>query len=124
MDLIPLTPGTRSLIQAYGDGGFRVSERRFVGSILVLEDSVLELTLDSLDALDPSELAPAMAAAGLEILLVGCGDTARQLSDPTRAQLREAGIAFETMDTGAACRTFNFLQAEGRRAGAILIAVD
>jgi uncharacterized protein len=40
-----------------------------------------------------------------------------------RAALRGAGIAVEPMDTGAACRTFNVLLAEGRRVAAALIAV-
>ena len=35
-----------------------------------------------------------------------------------------AGIALETMDTGAACRTYNVLLAEGRPVGAALLAVD
>lgn len=125
MDLIPLNPGDRSLIQAYGDGGFRISDRRFRGSVLVLEDSVVELAVKTLDGLDASHLAPVIdETAAIEILLVGCGDSAEHLSETRQAQLRDAGVAYETMDTGAACRTFNFLQAEGRRAGALLIAVD
>ncbi|MEE9289483.1 MAG: Mth938-like domain-containing protein, partial [Alphaproteobacteria bacterium] len=32
-------------------------------------------------------------------------------------------ISAEVMGTGAACRTFNLLQAEGRRVAALLIAV-
>jgi uncharacterized protein len=40
-----------------------------------------------------------------------------------RGVLRNAGIAVEPMDTGAACRTFNVLVAEGRRVAAALIAV-
>jgi uncharacterized protein len=124
MDLIPLKAGDRSLIQAYGDGGFRISERRFEGSVLVLEQSVVALQLDSMDVLDATHLAPALSAeAGLEILLIGCGQRMQPLADAHRHALRKAGIAVETMDTGAACRTFNFLLAEGRRAGALLIAV-
>jgi uncharacterized protein len=40
-----------------------------------------------------------------------------------RRALREAGIVTEIMDTGAACRTYNVLAAEGRRVAAALIAV-
>jgi uncharacterized protein len=37
--------------------------------------------------------------------------------------LREAGIVLEPMDTGAACRTYNVLMAEGRLVAAALIPV-
>ena len=36
------------------------------------------------------------------------------------AQFLRAGIGFEVMDTGAACRTFNVLVAEQRRVVALL----
>jgi uncharacterized protein len=38
-----------------------------------------------------------------------------------RSALRAAGIALEPMDTGAACRTYNVLVAEGREVAAALI---
>ena len=40
-----------------------------------------------------------------------------------RQGLRQAGIVVEPMDTGAACRTYNVLMAEGRRVAAALIPV-
>ena len=40
-----------------------------------------------------------------------------------RQGLREAGIVLEPMDTGAACRTYNVLMAEGRLVAAALIPV-
>jgi len=40
-----------------------------------------------------------------------------------RRAFAEAGLALEPMDTGAACRTYNVLLAEGRPVGAALIAV-
>jgi uncharacterized protein len=36
----------------------------------------------------------------------------------------DAGIGLEPMTTGAACRTYNVLLAEGRPVGAALVAVD
>jgi uncharacterized protein len=38
-----------------------------------------------------------------------------------RSALRASGIALEPMDTGAACRTYNVLVAEGRQVSAALI---
>jgi uncharacterized protein len=40
-----------------------------------------------------------------------------------RAALRAKGIVIEPMDTGAACRTYNVLAAEGRKVAAAVIAV-
>ena len=40
-----------------------------------------------------------------------------------RLGLREAGVVLESMDTGAACRTYNVLMAEGRRVATALIPV-
>jgi uncharacterized protein len=56
-----------------------------------------------------------------EVVILGSG--ARQ-QFPTAVSLRpivDAGIGVEVMDTGAACRTFNVLVAEGRRVAAALL---
>ncbi len=125
MELTPLRPGDRSLIQAYGNGGFKISEHRFQGSVIVLEKSVIEVPLASLDGLESAHLdALTDGGTGTDILLVGCGVEAEKLNQDQRDHLRRAGIAVDLMNTGAACRTFNFLQAEGRRVAALLIAVD
>jgi uncharacterized protein len=41
-----------------------------------------------------------------------------------RRAFAAASIGLEAMDTGAACRTYNVLLAEGRPVGAALLAVD
>ncbi len=41
-----------------------------------------------------------------------------------RRAFAEAGVSLEAMDTGAACRTYNILLAEGRPVGAALVATD
>ena len=60
----------------------------------------------------------------VEVLLLGCGAKAALVPRALRGALRADGVVIEAMDTGAACRTFNLLMAEGRRAAAALIAVD
>ena len=57
------------------------------------------------------------------MLLIGCGARIAPLPKAVRDGLREAGIGADTMDTGAACRTFNILVSEGRRVAAALIAL-
>ncbi|MCZ6743054.1 MAG: Mth938-like domain-containing protein [Alphaproteobacteria bacterium] len=121
MDLTPLKSGDRAMIQAYGDGGFRISGRRFTGAVMVFEDRVLSVELEDIAAADYQPLEE--AAVEIEILLLGCGEKAGVLPPEHRARLKGAGISAEVMGTGAACRTFNVLQAEGRRVAALLIAV-
>ena len=125
MDLTPLKPGDRTLIQAYGDGGFRISGRRFTGTVMVLEDRVLGLALEDFASLSDADFQPLTdAGQEVEILLLGCGIRAGVLSPAHRDRLKLAGISAEVMGTGAACRTFNLLQAEGRRVAALLLPVD
>ncbi|MDX1485343.1 MAG: Mth938-like domain-containing protein [Alphaproteobacteria bacterium] len=124
MELTPLKPGERSVIQAYGDGGFRISNERFMGAVIVLGERVIDLDLGNFSAIDSSHFAPLLAAEeGIEILLIGCGESGEALDPECRALLKRAGIASEAMGTGAACRTFNLLQAEGRRVAALLLPV-
>ena len=59
----------------------------------------------------------------VDVLLLGCGAKAAMVPKALRAAVRAEGVVIEAMDTGAACRTFNLLMAEGRRAAAALIAV-
>lgn len=62
-------------------------------------------------------------AEPIDLLLIGCGRTFAAEPQGLRASLRGMGLALEWMDTGAACRTYNVLLAEGRRVAAALIAV-
>jgi uncharacterized protein len=57
-------------------------------------------------------------------MLLGCGPRMLLLPPPLRQTLRAAGIVSEVMDTGAACRTYNVLLAEGRQVCAAMLAVE
>ena len=41
-----------------------------------------------------------------------------------KAMLEAAGIGYDSMDTGAAARTYNVLLIEGRQVAALLLPVD
>ncbi len=94
------------------------------GAVIVLPDRTeswavgdfSKLSLESLTAVIEAE-PPA------EILVLGCGLRAVSAPAALRAQLKKRGIVIEPMDTGAACRTYNLLIAEGRRVAAAMIAV-
>lgn len=56
-----------------------------------------------------------------EVVLLGTGTTFRYPAPPLLAPLTGRGIGVEVMDTGAACRTFNVLVAEGRQVVAAIL---
>ena len=126
MDLTPLIPAGRQIVESYGGGRFRVSGRVFEGSVLVLSDrtstwpvaDAASMTVEGLAA-----VADAARAGTIDLLLVGCGARMAPLPPGLRQAFRELGVVMEPMDTGAACRTYNVLMAEGRRVAAALIAI-
>ena len=125
MDVTPLVPRGRQVIQSYGGGGFLVSGDRHTGSLLVFPTATAPLAATSWADLTADHLAAVFAAdPAVEILLIGCGPQIRPLEPAIRSALRERRIGVDLMDTGAACRTYNVLMAEDRRVAAALIAVD
>ncbi len=126
MDITPLVPEGRQIIEGYGNGGFRIGGTVHAGSILVFPDRSESWPVASFEAMTLAALAPVIEAGrsgAVELLLLGCGNRLAPVPPPIRAALKEAGVAVEPMDTGAACRTYNVLMAEGRRVAAALIAV-
>jgi uncharacterized protein len=109
------------LIRAYGSGELRINDDIHRGTVILSASTVVSVP----EIRDISDLA---AFDGLRILaldpeLVLLGTGARQVFPAAsfRAQFLSAGIGFEAMDTGAACRTFNVLVAEQRRVVALLM---
>lgn len=112
------------LIDAYGDYGFRLGGRRHEGSLLLVDEEARRWGITRADDLDSAALDGLIAAiAGAQILLLGTGVRLVPLAPVLRARLEALRIGVEAMDTGAACRTFNILRAEGRKVAAALIAV-
>lgn len=125
MDVTPLIPQGRQIIERYGNGGFRITGENYRGSTLVLPDWAGAWAPDSIDDLDLASLEPVFAAQPpVEVLLIGCGRAMAFIDPALRSAARARGLALEPMDTGAACRTYNVLVAEDRRVAAALIAVE
>lgn len=120
LDITPQTPAGRQIVQAYGEGGFRVSGQALDGSLLVFLDRTLswsgELTMDGLQGVIDAPDRP-------EILIIGCGPTFTLPPEDLRAALKAHGVVLEWMDTAAACRTYNVLALEERAVAAALVAV-
>jgi len=121
LDITPKTPADRQIVQAYGEGGFRITGQGYDGSVLVFlgrtEAWSGELVIDSLSAVVNTPDRP-------EILVVGCGPSFTLPPEDLRMALKDHGIVLEWMDTAAACRTYNVLAIEERAVAAALVAVD
>lgn len=124
MDITPLLPKGKPTITGYGDGKFRVSGEDYPFSILVFPDRVVQWTIAPNAPITLENLNVVLEEEGeIDLVLIGCGKNQSIIPAGVRNALKEVGIALEIMDTGAACRTFNVLQAEGRRVAAALVAV-
>jgi len=123
-DISGLPEAGQQLINGYGDGGFRISGVRHEGSVLVFTDKTVPWELTSVEHLEASHLqAIKDADPAVEILLIGCGANMAFIDEGIRNEFRAAGIVIDSMDSGAAMRTYNVLLLEGRRVAAALIAV-
>lgn len=128
MDVTPLVPEGVQLIQSYGDGAFRIAQAVHHGPVLVMPEATVPWPVapaTALVPLVPATLEPVLGAEpGFDILLIGTGPTQVFIPPALRQQIRSRGPVVEMMDTGAACRTFNLLLAEGRRVAAALLPVE
>ena len=116
-------PGDGYLIEGYEPGRILIDGKFFVSGLILTPRRLLpawgpqvaaDLTEAHIDAL--LELDP-------QVILLGTG--ARQIF-PAMALLARGltrGIGIEVMDTGAACRTYNILMAEGRQVVAGLLPI-
>ena len=122
MDITPLVPEGRHVIESYGDDGFRINGERYEGPVIVWPEGVVPWAVSDIAAAGIETLDAIFAAEPpIEILLIGSGATFEMAPAALRQALSARGIALESMDTGAACRTYNVLMAEDRRVAAALI---
>jgi len=123
IDVTPLVPAGRQMIDSYGEDRFTVSGTVHHGSIIVFTDHTLAWAVRAITEVTLDSLQPILAVReSLEVVLLGCGARLTQIPRELRQMLRQSGLAAELMDTGAACRTYNVLAAEERKVAAALIA--
>ena len=125
LDITPLLPEERQIVQSYGTGRFMVSRIEYQGSIIVLPSRTLSWDIAIHDDINIKNLAAVIEEEPrIEILLIGCGQMMQLLPRELTDACRRKGLAVDAMDTGAACRTYNILAAESRRVAAGLVALD
>ena len=118
------SPEGALLVEAYGDGGFRLMERRVEGSLFVRKEGFFPVNVAEFADLTPSHIDALVEEYGSpEILLIGTGLSMALLPKELRLHLEELGIGYDVMSTGAAARTFNVLTIEGRDVAALLLQV-
>ena len=98
-----------------------VGGTRFGHSLLVpWQGTVLHWAPTQPDDLRPADFE-ALLALKPELVIFGSGPRHRFVAPALMRALIEHGIGVETMDTPAACRTYNVLVAEGRSVVAALL---
>jgi uncharacterized protein len=111
-------------VTAYGEGWIAVNGQRHT-QLLVLASSgqLVPWTCSRFEDLTEahfSMLASVMTEAP-ELVVFGSGSKLRFLPPALLRSLMGQRIGVETMDTTAACRTYNILASEGRRVVAALL---
>lgn len=114
-------PGDTRLFTAHGPDHVMVNGERYGHSIVVLAEQVrVDWSVAGFDQLDEAHFSYFLALRP-DVLLLGTGPRQRFPHPRLYRALTDAGIAVECMDTPAACRTYNILVAEGRRAIAAIL---
>ncbi len=127
MDVTPLVRKGQQIIQSYSGGVFKVSGQVYDHAVIVSPDESSKWSVG--DVTDVSGLTEEHFSVfidqsdDIDVLLLGTGADIAFLSADIRRSLRKQGLLVEMMDTGAACRTYNVLMAEGRRVVCALLPV-
>ena len=125
MKLHPTTTDGRLTVTGHAAGWIDIAGRRHRRSLLIMPDRVDDdWGPEPAEALDAAHLADLANRAGVtpgRILLLGTGGRQRFPVAAWLQPLIGRGIGIEIMDSGAACRTYNLLVAEGRDICAALV---
>ena len=109
-----------NLVRAYSRTALRIGEESVHSSCIVCADRlVTDWPPARFESLSPEHLS-AIFALQPEVVLLGTGERQRFPPASIRAAFAERGVGLEVMDLGAACRTYNILVQEERRAVAAL----
>ncbi|MDA0781089.1 MAG: Mth938-like domain-containing protein [Rickettsiales bacterium] len=123
MDITPVIPKGQNVIKGYGNMTFKVNDDEHNSSIIVLPEEVFVWQVESHQDISVNSFNDVISYDELEILLIGCGLEHKPLDSNIAIELQKKGVGVEIMTTGAACRTYNVLLAEGRKVAAALIPV-
>lgn len=108
-------------ITGYGPGWVGVNGERVTGSVIIASSGErLPWPVQRFEDLGPDAFHT-LAGLDIEVALFGSGQRIRFPRPAWLAPLLERRIGLETMDSAAACRTYNILAQEGRRVAVALL---
>ena len=108
-------------VTAYDDAGVEINAIRFDHSLIVLpEVKPVAWPVHSFDALTEENFAQ-IDVIKPDIVILGTGNRQRFVHPKLVKSLTAQHIGVESMSNQAACRTYNILMGEGRRAALALI---
>jgi uncharacterized protein len=108
-------------ISGYGPGWVGVNGERITHSVIVASTGErIPWDASRFENLGPEHFAQ-LAALGIEVAIFGSGERIRFPQPAWLKPLIDVSVGLETMDTAAACRTYNILAQEGRRVAVALL---
>jgi uncharacterized protein len=107
-------------ISAHGPGWVGVAGEKITHSVIIGSRGQRIAWAASYDDLGPQHFAT-LAQLQVEVVIFGSGSRIRFPKPAWLAPLAAARIGIETMDTPAACRTYNILAQEGRDVAVALL---
>ncbi|MCG6965571.1 MAG: Mth938-like domain-containing protein [Chromatiaceae bacterium] len=113
-----------NVVNSYEPGRVQIRDQVFTTSMIVLPKLLLpDWEPRQAASLRAVHFQPILQRRP-EIVIVGTGETQVFPDAGVFAALMDLGIGFEVMHNSAACRTYNILLAEDRRAALALILAD
>jgi len=121
MQFSEVTSEEAYIVTGYEPGIVGINRVAYTRSLILRPHALQEeWPVNGLDELRVEHLQPVLDNPP-EVLLIGTGETQGFPEREVRRQLHRQGLGVEIMDTGAACRTYNLIMAEGRDVAAALI---
>lgn len=121
LQLTEQRPGPYHFIHQVAAHQITIDDRCYRSSLILGARLLVEnWPVGSVPDLDPARIQP-LLEHDPELVLIGCGDRPHFPSPQIQSLFLKRGIGLECMTLAAACRTFNLLMSENRRAVAGLI---
>ena len=113
--------GPGNVIRSFRPGELRLTEQTFDVHVILSANKIIQDWKPApFPELSIADFEPAIALDP-EIILFGTGERQQFPDNALMTEIMRQGIAFEVMDTAAACRTFNVLVSEFREVVAALL---
>ena len=104
--------------------GLRIGDRLYQSSLILTPEYIMtDWPPKVFSDLAPQHFDPVIELAP-EIVLLGTGSRLLFPDPDVLSPLVARNIGFEIMDTGAACRAYNFLMGEGRKVVAAILTLE